>query len=406
MKRGYKHTAVGVIPEEWDVPYLRQNLLQDATYGIVKAGTFLRSGIPMLRSGEIKGGSIIDDQPLISPEKSLEYSRTILKQNDVVIALVGYPGETAVIPDRLIGANISRAVGLLRPASTMTPEFITCYLNSPNGRKEFLRPSAGSAQIVVNLSALNKLRHPLPSLPEQRAIAQALGDIDALIATLDRLIAKKRNIKQAAMQQLLTGKIRLPGFSGKWEVKMFGDIVTKIVGGGTPSRANPAFWGNVIPWVTVKDFTSHSPTETQEYITRLGLNSSASHLIPAGTLIIATRIALGKAVVYDVDVAINQDLKALFVKSDIHVPFLVYWFENFGKLIEELGSGSTVKGVSLPELKRFSVDVPDRSEQVAIASILSDMDAELTALEARRAKTRALKQGMMQELLTGKTRLL
>ncbi len=260
--------------------------------------------------------------------------------------------------------------------------------------------------INLNQGTLSKLRIQLPPLPEQNDIAKALSDIDALITSIDLLIAKKRNIKQSTMQQLLTGKTRLPGFSGKWQVKMFGDIVTKIVGGGTPSRANPAFWGNEIPWVTVKDFTTHSPTETQEYITRLGLNNSASHLIPAGTLITATRIALGKAVVYDVDVAINQDLKALFLKTDIHVPFLVYWFENFGKLIEELGSGSTVKGVSLPELKRFSVDVPEHSEQAAIATVLSDMDAELSALEARREKTRALKQGMMQELLTGKTRLI
>jgi type I restriction enzyme S subunit len=266
--------------------------------------------------------------------------------------------------------------------------------------------SMRSGQPGINGKEYAQLPLPIPPLPEQRAIAQALGDVDELIDALDRLIAKKRDIKQATMQQLLTGKTRLPGFSGKWEIRTFGDIVTKIVGGGTPSRANPAFWGNAIPWVTVKDFTTHSPTDTQEYITRLGLNSSASHLIPAGTLITATRIALGKAVVYDVDVAINQDLKALFLKSDIHVPFLVYWFENFGKLIEELGSGSTVKGVSLPELKRFSVDVPEHSEQVAIAAVLSDMDTELSALESRRDKTRALKQGMMQELLTGKTRLI
>ena len=110
MKPGYKQTEVGVVPEEWEVPYLRQHLLQDATYGVVKAGTFQRTGIQMLRSGEIKNGAIIEDHPLITPEKSQEYSRTILKKNDVVIALVGYPGEAAVIPERLVGANISRAV--------------------------------------------------------------------------------------------------------------------------------------------------------------------------------------------------------------------------------------------------------------------------------------------------------
>jgi type I restriction enzyme S subunit len=207
------------------------------------------------------------------------------------------------------------------------------------------------------------------------------------------------------MQQLLTGQTRLPGFHGEWQVKTLGDIVEKIVGGGTPSRANPAFWGNEIPWVTVKDFATFNPQHSQESITRLGLRNSASHLIPAGTLITSTRMALGKAVVYEVDVAINQDLKALVLISAASVVYLTYWFEHFGRLIDELGSGSTVKGISLAELRRFPFQAPPHPEQTAIAEVLTEMDAELAVLEQRREKTRALKQAMMQELLTGKTRL-
>jgi type I restriction enzyme S subunit len=229
--------------------------------------------------------------------------------------------------------------------------------------------------------------------------------VDGLLGGLDRLIAKKRDLKQAAMQQLLTGQTRLPGFHGEWEVKTIDDIVEKIVGGGTPSRANPAFWGNEIPWITVKDFATFNPLLSQESITQLGLRNSASHLIPAGTLITSTRMALGKAVVYAVDVAINQDLKALFLKPGTSVAFLTYWFEHFGGLIDELGSGSTVKGISLVELRRFPFRAPPLPEQTAIAEVLTDMDAELAALELRREKTRALKQAMMQELLTGRTRL-
>jgi type I restriction enzyme S subunit len=233
-----------------------------------------------------------------------------------------------------------------------------------------------------------------------------LSDVDALLAGLERLIAKKRDLKQAAMQQLLTGQTRLPGFHGAWEVKTIGDIVEKITGGGTPSRSNPTFWGNEIPWVTVKDFATFNPKFTQENITRIGLRNSASHLIPAGTLITSTRMALGKAVVYEVDVAINQDLKALFLKPDTSVLFLTYWFEHFGVMIDELGSGSTVKGISLIELRRFSFNSPTLPEQIAIATVLSDMDDELATLETQLHKTRAIKQGMMQELLTGRTRLI
>ena len=230
--------------------------------------------------------------------------------------------------------------------------------------------------------------------------------MDTLLERLERLITKKRNIKQAAMQQLLTGKTRLPGFSGEWEVKRLGDVVDKLVGGGTPSRNNAAFWGDEVPWVTVKDFASFNPLHSQESITWFGLKNSASHLIPAGTLITSTRMALGKAVIYKVDVAINQDLKAVFLKTYSSTQFLYYWFENNAKIIDDLGSGSTVKGISIAELKSIPFPLLSISEQTAIAEVLSDMDTELAALEKRRDKTRNLKQAMMQELLTGKTRLI
>ena len=279
------------------------------------------------------------------------------------------------------------------------------FLASEKPQKLFRAATDTGAKAGMSLLTVQKIQTALPPLPEQRAIAMALSDVDGLLGGLDRLIAKKRDLKQAAMQQLLTGQTRLPGFDGEWEVKTLGDIVEKIVGGGTPSRANTAFWGHEIPWVTVKDFATFNPRHSQESITRLGLRNSASHLIPAGTLITSTRMALGKAVVYAVDVSINQDLKALFLKPEVSVGYLTCWFEHFGSLIDELGSGSTVKGISLVELRRFPFQAPPLPEQTAIASVLTEMDGELAVLEQRREKTRALKQAMMQELLTGRTRL-
>jgi type I restriction enzyme S subunit len=208
------------------------------------------------------------------------------------------------------------------------------------------------------------------------------------------------------MQQLLTGQTRLPGFSGEWEVRRLGDVLERIVGGGTPSRSNPNYWDGEIPWVTVKDFATFDPIQAQESITFEGLKSSASHLISRGTLITSTRMALGRAVIYEVDVAINQDLKALFPKKFLHTKFLYYWFKQNAEAIDDLGSGSTVKGISLGDLRAIPFHLASLSEQTAIVAVLSDMDADLAALEARRDKTRALKQGMMQALLTGRIRLL
>jgi type I restriction enzyme S subunit len=187
-----------------------------------------------------------------------------------------------------------------------------------------------------------------------------------------------------------------------WELVTFNEISEKIIGGGTPSRTNKNYWGNEIPWVTVKDFATFSPLFAQESITKVGLKNSASHLIPRGTLITSTRMALGKAVIYKVDVAINQDLKAIFPKNTLVANFLFYWFQKNSKKIEELGSGSTVMGLSLVDLKKIPFTLPPIHEQTAIANALSDMDALISQTEKLIEKKKAIKQGAMQELLNPK----
>ena len=240
---------------------------------------------------------------------------------------------------------------------------------------------------------------------EQVIVADVLSSVDGLIFSLQKLIENKKAIKQGTMQELLTGKKRLPGFNGKWINTTLGRCFNKIVGGGTPSRAIPEFWNGEIPWATVKDFATFNPYKTQEYISEAGLNHSSTHLIPKGTLITSTRMGIGKIVIYYVDVAINQDLKALFVSDDVSKEYIYHLFGMVGKIIESLGNGSTVKGVRIEQLKNLSIVLPKKNEQQAIAQVLSDMDSEIEQLEKKLFKYKQIKQGMMQELLTGRIRL-
>lgn len=190
-----------------------------------------------------------------------------------------------------------------------------------------------------------------------------------------------------------------------WEPNTLEDIIVNIIGGGTPRTDRPEFWGGRIPWATVKDFSTFSPFSTQEYVTELGVKFSATHIIPAGTFILATRIAIGRGTIYCVDVAINQDLKAIIFKKFIDILFIFYWFQINERLLQELGSGSTVKGISLDQLKKVHIAIPPFIEQKAIASALSDVDALLSSLDALITKKRDIKTAAMQELLTGKKRL-
>lgn len=410
LKNGYKQTEVGVIPNDWDALVLGE--IFTFKNGLNKAKQFFGYGTPIVNYMDVYGRRGIFIRELhgrVSLSKQ-ELKNFEVRKGDVFFTRTSETadevGMTSVMLDEPKDTVFSGFVLRARPKNDALDDQFKKYCFSASYlRKQITSKSTETTRALTNGRHLSAVALARPDKTEQRAIAAALSDVDGLIDGLGQLIARKSDLKRATMQQLLTGKKRLAGFHGEWSVKRLGDVIERLVGGGTPSRANPAFWGNEILWVTVKDFATFNPHQTQESITKEGLDQSASHLIPAGTLITSTRMALGKAVIYEVDVAINQDLKALFLCPTTDVCFLYYWFEYHTRIIDELGSGSTVKGISIFDLKNIPFLLPTITEQTAIAEVLSDMDAELAALEQRRDKTRALKQGMMQELLTGRTRL-
>lgn len=204
-------------------------------------------------------------------------------------------------------------------------------------------------------------------------------------------------VKENTMKQTEIGLL-----PDDWEIESIGNLTSKIIGGGTPSRIVKEYWNGKIPWMTVKDFTSFNPNFTQENITELGLKNSATRIVSAGNLIIATRIALGKIVKYNVDVTINQDLKTINLFPKINKDYFIYSYRNIEEKIIEKGSGSTVLGLSVADLNSFQIPLPPLPEQEAIAEALSDADAWIESLEQLIAKKRLIKQGAMQELLSPK----
>lgn len=185
-----------------------------------------------------------------------------------------------------------------------------------------------------------------------------------------------------------------------WEVVRIGDVLNNIKGGGTPSKDIPEYWKSEIPWATVKDLKKLILNDTIDYISKIGLENSASNLIPAWTLIISTRMAVGKAVFVTKDVSINQDLKALFPKDNLDKFFLFHWFFFNSDNILNLASGSTVKGIRLEVLKGLTLAIPPLKEQQKIAEILSTVDAKISIIDAQISETQNLKKGLMQSLLS------
>jgi len=406
----YKQTEIGLIPSDWEVKMLCDLTPQNRKFGIVdgpfgsnlKTIHYRKSGIPIITSGYVTNGYFFADEYLyVDIDKFKQEKRSAVNPGDIVMAKIGERcGASAILPSNhqegiLSGNALKISIDENKYVNSLIWQILyNLYLS---GKLKILRTTG--AQPALSIANLKKFQISLPpTLTEQTAIATALSDADALISSLEKLIAKKRNIKQGAMQKLLQPK-------EGWEVKKLGEVLEKIVGGGTPSRSNNEFWGDEIPWVTVKDFTTFNPLITQEYITKKGLENSASHLIPKGILVTPTRMGLGKAVIYYVDVSINQDLKALFPSKYLNTLYLYFWFQNNSELIEKMGSGSTVMGISLNELRNIDFYLPSMEEQTRIATILSDMDAEIAALQTKLEKYKKVKLGMMQNLLTGKIRL-
>ncbi|MBM3825043.1 MAG: hypothetical protein FJ404_19555 [Verrucomicrobia bacterium] len=227
-----------------------------------------------------------------------------------------------------------------------------------------------------------------PTVGEQRAIAEALSDVDGLLGGLDRLIAKKRDLKQAAMQQLLTGQTRLPGFHGEWEVKQLGDLAqlyqSETIGQSLFTEDGfPVYGANGI----IGRYSRYNHSTSQITISCRGNCGTVNRTEQFSWI-------TGNAMVINMDrnKSVNLDFMFHLLKS-----------QDFSVLVTGSGQPQIVRG----PLAEFQIRLPgDRAEQTAIAEVLTEMDLELAALEQRREKTRALKQAMMQELLTGKTRLI
>ena len=307
------------------------------------------------------------------------------------------------LPEAYFNSNIMRME--FDEARVSSKRFMNYILNTSQSLKSLRGIAIGTTSVAAIYSRdLVKVKVPLPTKAEQEAIAGALSDADALIESLEQLLAKKRQLKQGAMQELLTGKKRLPGFSGAWEVKQvseFGEIVT----GGTPRTDISAFWGEGYPWITPTDISTYRDMFISERtLTEKGLH--AIRTLPANTVLVTCIASIGKNALLKVVGGCNQQINAVIPNKSNCAEFLYYLFEtNAQYLLANAGTTAT-SIISKNTFKELIFRVPLLPEQTAIATILSDMDAEIAALEAKLAKARQIKQGMMQELLTGRIRLI
>ena len=405
LKPGYKQTEVGVIPEEWKVCALSELVASGPKNGYSGcSGKDARGTQTLALTATSSGRIILNEQTVKRLAETLDPgSDVFLKPGDVLVQRSNTPelvGTTAIFDGSANTYAYPDLMMRLRFKEAVTAHWFWRYANSSNGRRYFGVVAAGSTGTMPKISG-DKLRQmpiPLPKFPEQRAIAEALSDVDALLGALEQLIAKKRNIKAAAMQQLLTGHTRLPGFKGEWEVHALGDGID-LVSGHHVLAPHCNTEGEGVPYLTgPSDFKTGSIQHTKF------TQRPSTLCAPNDILVTVKGSGSGALIVADAVYCISRQLMAIRV-GPWSSRFIYYSLLQNASQIKAASAG-LIPGLSRSDILDQLLPIPpDIIEQTAIAEVLSAMDAELTAVEQRHEKTCAFKQGMMQELLTGKTRL-
>ncbi|MBU2872126.1 restriction endonuclease subunit S [Colwellia sp. E2M01] len=434
IPEGFKQTDVGVIPVDWKI----KNIGDFATVSSGgtpnrKVADYWDGDIPWVTTTLIKGGDISYANEFITSKGLDNSSARMCKAGSILMAMYGQGKTRGKAGVLTINASINQACAAIEVNKKNAQEYVLHTLNYMY--KEIRELSNSGGQENLSSGIIKGIKIPLPSELEQTAIANALSDVDALLTELENLIDKKQAIKTATMQQLLTGKTRLPQFAtytegddeGKrkgtkhselgeipedWDVCLIDDVVDSLSSGGTPFRGNPSFYKGVNRWITSGELKYGVINDTIEKISDDAIKKSNLKVHPEGTFLMAitgleaagTRGSCG---IVGKPAATNQSCMAIYPNKKLTSKFLFHWYVYNG---EELAltycQGTKQLSYTAGLLKTLPILLPrDTGEQSAIATILSDMDNEIQTLEQRLKKTRQIKQGMMQQLLTGRTRL-
>lgn len=294
---------------------------------------------------------------------------------------VGYDYGSIKRLDRYEDGVVSTLYICMSLTSDTNSDYLTHYFDSMKWNKSVSEISAEGARnhglLNISTEAFFQTKHYLaPSLPEQQKIADFLSNVDSIITAETKILNILQKKKKALMQKLFTQQLRFKSDDGTdfptWEEKKLGDVCSYI-GGGTPSKKNKEYWNGNINWASVKDITGKYLYETQDKISQLGADSSATNICGPDSLLLITRMSPGKTVITKCITAINQDLK--IVKSDINVEFLHLLFQSIQTKIDEKTSGTTVKGISIEGLNQIDIRLPCKAEQQKIADCLSSIDS-------------------------------
>ena len=403
---GYKRTEVGVIPKDWRVETI-------SSVADVKTGPFgsalherdyVPNGTPIITVEHLSEYGILHHNlPMVSDADRVRLKSYELCAGDIVFSRVGSVDRNSLVSKKEDGWLFSGRLLRVRTLDNTTyPPYLSYHLHSEPFKKRVRGVAVGQTMASLNTEILKSVRVVIPTIPEQRAIAEALSDVDGMLATLEALIVKKRSIKQATMQQLLTGKTRLPGFSGAWETKQLGEFVSI-----RNDKVMPSDVSGETPCVEL-DHIGQGNGRLLRFSTAQHSTASKYRFFTGDVLFGRLRSYLRKFWLADCDGICTTEIWPLVTDPQQAESGFLHAIVQSDQFIN---SASISYGTHMPRadwsvMRNLELPLPKIREQQAIATILSDMDAETALLEQRRDKCWAVKQGMMEQLLTGQVRLI
>lgn len=430
IPKGYKKTEVGVIPSDWDVKKLGDiSSIYSGGTPNRKVGEYWGGLIPWVTTTLINGGEIKEAQEYITSKGYENSSAKWCEKETILMAMYGQGKTRGKVGKLVFGATINQACAAIKVDDKYNVNYILSFLNSKYEAIRDLSNAGGqenlSGNIVKSISIL------IPSLNEQQKIATALSDTDTLISELEKLIEKKRAIKTATMQQLLTGKTRLPEFALReagtakgyidtelgqipedWLICNLEELMTYCSSGATPYRGNTSFYKGDIRWITSGELNYCVIDDTLEKISSDAVKKTNLKLHPTGTFLMAitgleAEGTRGSCGIVGKPSTTNQSCMAIYTNKLLETSYLYNWYVlNGNNLALKYCQGTKQMSYTAALIKKIPIYCPSNiEEQNKISEIFSSLDIEIKNLALSLDKLKNIKQGMMQELLTGKTRL-
>jgi len=404
VPQGYKQTKVGIVPKEWKEIVLSSFINEKIVYCNDKK---VDLGSLTIEKGVVPKPARYNREHLV---KDMNGAYKLIETNDFAYNPMNLRFGALALYKNKQPLKVSAYYNIFNVNENIVNlDYIYAYLKSERIMFYYNRMATGSLEEKkrVHFKEFMKFIFPIPSMIEQQKIAKILTTWDNAISKQDELIKTKEEQKKGLMQKLLSGEVRFSGFCDEWEKVRLGELCTVAKSGGTPLSSNKSYYNGNIPFLAISDITKQGKylTYASKKISQLGLDNSASWIIPVNTIIYSMYASVGYVSINKIPLATSQAVINLILKDTVNIEFIYYFLLDYKKYIHKYIETGTQGNLNAQSVKSLKIKTPSIKEQQKISGVLSNADNEIDLLKDELEELKEQKKGLMQKLLSGEVRI-